>query len=131
MIKKRKKKTGEKRKYPRIKDDGVSLKVESGDIDIITKSLDLSASGVYCKVGKELPLMSRIKITMVVPGPAGAASRKSKNIRIVTDGVVVRQHPVIVDGKFAHYDVAIFFERIAPKDKRHLLDYINSQLKKR
>ena len=122
---------GEKRKYPRVKDAGVSLKVKTGDIDIITKTLDLSASGVYCKVEKELPLLSRIRVTLVVPGAEGGSLDKPKSMRIVTDGVVVRQHPVIIDGKFAHYDVAIFFDQISSKEKQHLLAYTNSQLKQK
>ena len=121
----------EKRKYPRIKDEGVSLKVESGDIDIITKTLDLSASGVYCKVEKEIPLLSRIKITLVIPAGAKNTSSQQKNLTIATEGVVVREHPVIVDGKFTHYDVAIFFDQISQKDKQHILDYTSSQITKK
>ena len=118
----------EKRKYPRIKDEGVSLKVESGDINIITKTLDLSASGVYCKVEKEIPLLSRIRITLVIPGSAKNSSSRQKNLTIATEGVVVREHPVIVDGKFMHYDVAIFFDQISQRDKQHILDYTSSQI---
>jgi len=122
---------GEKRKYPRIKDEGISLRVEADDVNIITKTLDLSASGVYCKIEKELPLLSRIRVTLVVPGIKGKAPNKPKKVRVVTEGVVVREHPVIIDGKFMHYDVAIFFDNISPKDKQHLLDYINLQLKQK
>ena len=118
----------EKRKYPRIKDEGVSLKVKSGDINIITKTLDLSASGVYCKVEKEIPLLSRIRITLVIPGGAKNSSSRRKNLTIATEGVVVREHPVIVDGKFMHYDVAIFFDQISQRDKQHILDYTSSQI---
>ena len=118
----------EKRKYPRIKDEGVSLKVKSGDINIITKTLDLSASGVYCKVEKEIPLLSRIRITLVIPGGAKNSSSRQKNLTIATEGVVVREHPVIVDGKFMHYDVAIFFDQISQRDKQHILDYTSSQI---
>ena len=122
---------GEKRKYPRIKDEGVSLRVEADDVNIITKTLDLSASGVYCKIEKELPLLSRIRVTLVVTQAKGKAPNKPKKVRIVTEGVVVREHPVVIDGKFMHYDVAIFFDNISPKDKQHLLDYINLQLKQK
>jgi len=113
----------EKRKYPRIKDEGVSLKVKSGDIDIITKSLDISASGIYCKVEKEIPLMSRIKIILIVPKAKQGSSDSPQTVKIVTDGVVVREHPVIVQGKVAHYDVAIFFDNISAKDRKVLLEY--------
>jgi len=107
--------SGEKRKYPRVKDENISLKVRAGDIDIITKSLDISASGVYCKVQKEIPVMSRIKVTLVLP----------KGVKVDTDGVVVRTHPVIEEGRIAHYDAAIFFDNISAKDREAILGYLN------
>ena len=113
----------EKRKYTRVKDDGISLKVKASDIDIITKSLDISASGVYCKVDKEIPLMSRIKIMLIVPKPKAQSNSAEQTVKIETDGVVVREHPVIVQGKIAHYDVAIFFDNISARDRKVLLEY--------
>ncbi|MBL7156802.1 MAG: PilZ domain-containing protein [Candidatus Omnitrophica bacterium] len=113
----------EKRKYPRLKDENVSLKVKSGDIEIITKSLDISASGIYCKVEKEIPLMSRTKVILIVPKTKKDTSGEPKPVKIETDGVVVREHPVIVDGKIVHYDVAIFFDNISAKDRKVLLEY--------
>ena len=119
------KKSKEKRKYPRLKDESISLKVKSGDVDIITKALDISASGVYCKTEKEIPFLSRIKTILVVP--KNDASGKRKNVKIETDGVVVREHPVIVDGEITHYDVAIFFDHISAKDRETLLHYTNQK----
>jgi hypothetical protein len=116
-------KESEKRKYPRVRDDNVSLKVKAGDVDIITKSLDISASGVYCKVENELPILSRIRVILVLP--KGKKGDGSQTVKIETDGVVVREHPVIVDGKIVHYDVAIFFDNIAAKEREALLAYIN------
>ncbi|MEE9500138.1 MAG: PilZ domain-containing protein [Candidatus Omnitrophota bacterium] len=117
----------EKRKYPRLKDENISLKVKSGDIDIITKSLDISASGVYCKIEKEVPLMSRIKVVLIVPKPKTDKEPAPRAAKIETDGVVVREHPVIVDGKIAHYDIAIFFDNISAKDREALFEYTNQR----
>lgn len=113
----------EKRKYVRVKDANVSLKVKSPDIDIITKSLDISASGVYCKVEKEIPLMSRIKVILIVPKSETDGPESGQTQKIETDGVVVREHPVIAGDKIAHYDVAIFFDNISAKDRKILLNY--------
>jgi len=120
----------EKRKYPRVKDGNISLKVKSGDnIDIITKSLDISASGLYCKVEKEIPLLSRIKILLILPKSKSGASGAVQTTKIETDGVVVREHPVIMDGRIAHYDLAIFFDNISAKDRESILGYINGKTK--
>ena len=121
----------EKRKYPRLRDEKISLKVKSGDIDIITKSLDISASGVYCKVENEIPLLSRIKVILILPKAKKGASGADETAKIETDGVVVREHPVLIDGKLAHYDVAIFFDNISVKDREILLGYINRKAKKK
>ena len=119
----------ERRRYPRLKDDRVSLKVKAGDVDTITKSLDISASGVYCKVEKELPLLSRIKVLLILAKPKNETSPQG-TVKVETDGVVVREHPVIMNGKVVHYDVAIFFDNISAKDRQALLDYINSKTEK-
>lgn len=120
----------EKRKYPRLKDENVSLKVRSGEVDIITKSLDISASGVYCKVEKEIPLLSRIKVLLILPKIKKGRADEEKTMKVETDGVVVREHPVIKDGQIDHYDVAIFFDNISAKDRERLLEYINQKEKK-
>ena len=109
--------------------NNISLKVKSGDIDIITQSLDISASGVYCKVEKEIPLMSRIKILLILPKSKGGPSGAARTSKIETDGVVVREHPVIVNGRINHYDVAIFFDNISTKDRESILNYIDQKAK--
>jgi len=121
------KKKVEKRKYPRVKDAHISLKVKSKDTDIITKSLDISASGVYCKLEKEMPLMSRIRIILIIPKIQTGGEKSTQNLKIETDGVVVREHPVIENGKIIHYDAAIFFDNISIKDRESILDYISSR----
>lgn len=123
-------KNGEKRKYPRLRDDKISLKVKSGGADIITKSLDISASGVYCKLEKEIPLMSRIKVILIMPKVAEDGKPTTQSVKIETDGVVVREHPVIVNEKIKHYDAAIFFDNISLKDREALLNYINTRTTK-
>jgi len=118
-------KGAEKRKYPRLQDANISLKVKSEKTDVITKSLNISASGVYCKVEEEIPLMSRIKIILILPKAQAKESASPKNVKIETDGVVVREHPVIVNGKIEHYDVAIFFDNIPTRDRELIKEYIH------
>jgi len=117
----------EKRRHPRVKDEGISLKVRSGDVDIITKSLDISASGIYCKVEKEIPVMSRIKVMLILPLPPKGRRDARESAKIETEGVVVRGHPVIVDGKIEHYDIAVFFDNISAKQKERLLEYVGKK----
>lgn len=111
----------ERRRFPRIQDEGLSLKLKLGDFDTITHTLNLSASGVYCKVDKEMPLMSRVKLILMIPDPSKDGSA-TKSLEV--SGVVVREHPVIIDGKTKHYDIAIFFEDLSDKDREIISNYI-------
>lgn len=111
----------ERRKAPRIADEGLSLEVKGGDFDIMTHTLNVSASGIYCKVEKEIPLMSRLQLMLMMPDPAKDGK---SSIGVEVDGVVVRQHPVIIDGQIKHYDIAIFFENLSPKHREMISEYI-------
>lgn len=114
----------ERRGYPRISDEGLSLKLKLGDFDAVTHTLNVSASGVYCKIDKEIPLMSRVKLILMVPD----FSNEDSPIRgLEVDGVVVREHPVIIDGETKHYDAAIFFEDLSPKNREIILNYISKK----
>lgn len=106
----------ERRRFPRLEDDTLSLKLDG--FDSITHTLNISPSGVYCKVDKELPLMSRVKLMLMVPDKTSV-----KNLEV--SGIVVRQHPVIIDGIVKHYDIAVFFEDLSVKDKETIASYIS------
>ena len=111
----------ERRKFPRIHDEGLSLKLDTGDFDTMTHTMDISASGIYCKVGREIPLMSRVRLAIMVPD-AGKDEKALNPLEV--DGVVVREHPVIIDGAVKHFDVAIFFDNLSEKDKSVIQGYI-------
>lgn len=112
-------KNPERRKYPRVQDKNISIKFAGDGFDTITQSLDVSASGIYCKVNKRIPLMTRVQLVLVLPAKGGSGAT---NLQV--DGVVVREHPVIKDGTVQHYDVAIFFDSLMPKERKILSDYI-------
>ena len=114
----------ERRRAPRIKDEGLSIKLNTADFDTVTHTLNVSTSGIYCKVEKEIPLMSRVRLMLMIPD----ISKDDKTTkRVEVDGVVVREHPVIIDGKSKHYDVAIFFENLPAKDKEIISSYISKK----
>lgn len=114
--------TEERRRFQRLEDSTLSLKLDG--FDSITHTLNISPSGVYCKVDKELPLMSRVKLMLMIPD-----SVKDKNSvkNLEVSGIVVREHPVIIDGIIKHYDIAIFFEDLSAKDKEIISSYISKK----
>jgi len=109
----------ERRKSVRISDEALALKVRIGDFDTIAHTLNLSASGLYCKVDREIPLMSRVKLVLMIP----TTPKDAETLEV--SGVVVRGHPVVIDGRTKHYDVAIFFDDLTAKDKGVIADYIS------
>ncbi|MFH1552949.1 MAG: PilZ domain-containing protein [Candidatus Omnitrophota bacterium] len=115
----------ERRKYPRIKDKNISIKLSGDGFNAITQSLDVSASGLYCKVDRHMPVMTRVQIILSLPGKNSSSPSITMNI----DGVVVREHPVEKDGRIQYYDVAIFFNTLLPKERKLLVQYINRRSK--
>lgn len=78
----------ERRKYPRIKKD-LPLKLSHQEFDIITQTENLSCTGAYCKVNRLIPLMTKLKITILLPLERTKKSH-SENTKVVCRGVVVR-----------------------------------------
>ena len=115
----------ERRKFPRIKDKDISVKLSGEGFNTITQSLDVSASGIYCKVDRHIPLMTRVQVVLSIPGKTAASSSSTMNV----DGVVVREHAVKEDGEVQYYDVAIFFDSLMPKERKTLVQYINRKAK--
>ncbi len=114
----------ERRSFPRVRDEGLALKLNSGDFDTVTHTLDISASGIYCKIDREIPLMSRVRIKLMVPD-SPKSDKATRELDV--DGVIVREHPVIIDGVIKHYDAAIFFDSLSAKDRDIIQDYISSK----
>jgi len=107
----------DRRSCPRVKAEGLSLRLNAGDFDTMTHTLNISASGLYCKVDREIPLMSRVKLALMLPEA------------LEVDGVVVREHPVIIDGEVKHYDIAIFFDNLSAKTRDAISSYITRNKK--
>jgi len=111
----------ERRRADRIKDEELSLKIRMSDFDVSTHTINISSSGLYCKVSKDVPIMSRVKLILMIPDPV-KSDKETKGVEV--EGVVVRGHPVIIDGEIKHYDVAIFFDSLEPRAEELIAGYI-------
>lgn len=113
----------EKRRHPRL-EKTLPLKLSSArQADIVTQTKNLSCVGAYCTVNKAIPLMTKLKITLLLPEKTKQAKERSSKVNCV--GVVVRSEQSPQEGT---YDVAIFFEQIREKEKVKLEEYINHHL---
>jgi len=101
----------------------IPLKLEDPGFDVITETVDVSSSGAYCRVTRNLPIMSKIEVALLVPGK----DEESPTKKIRCKGVVVRTEPAILrDTDKAHYNIAIFFTEISKKDQKIVADYVAS-----
>ncbi len=114
----------ERRKHLRAKSQ-LPLKIADKTFDIITETVDVSSSGIYCRVTRLLPLMSKIEVVLLVPPKNNSKAKQAKKIRC--KGVVVRTEPIILENTDkAHYNTAIFFTDISVKDQKALEAYVES-----
>ena len=112
----------ERRKHQRAKGQ-LPLKIADKTFDIITETLNLSPTGMYCRTTRSLPLMSKIEVVLLVPIKWNG--KETKKMRC--EGVVVRTEPVLLkDTEKAHYNIAIFFTKISKKDQKMVGSYVDS-----
>jgi len=101
----------------------IPVKLADPSFDVITETVDISSSGAYCRVTRNLPVMSRIEVALLVPGK----NSDSPTRKIRCKGVVVRTEPAILkDAVKAHYNIAIFFTDISKKDRKIAEEYVAS-----
>jgi len=115
----------ERKKKKKDTDIAVPVKICDKDTSIVTKTINITSSGAYCKTDKPLPLLSKVILTLLIPksGKKGGKERK-----IECKGTVVRTHPVIVDGRPQSYDVAIYFDELNPGDSRFISQYVEQRI---
>ncbi|MBU1006859.1 MAG: PilZ domain-containing protein [Candidatus Omnitrophica bacterium] len=112
----------ERRRHNRIKRQ-LPLKIADNTFDIITETVDISPTGIYCRVTRLLPLMSKIEVILLVP--AKNSGNDAKKIRC--KGAVVRTEPIILENTDkAHYNMAIFFTEVSKKDQKVIEEYVQS-----
>ncbi len=114
----------EKRRYPRFT-FALPIKISNQEFDVVTETKNISGNGAYCSVDREIPVMTKLKIVLLIP-----LIKKGKRFlkKINCKGVVVRSQPIRDNGK-NFYNIGIFFSEINEAYRKVLLSYINSAVK--
>jgi len=110
----------EKRAAPRHS-ERLSLLVSSepqGRFEIET--LNVSLSGAYCRSRYFLPIMTRLTVTLVLPG-----QKKQQNLSAAA--VVVRVNPSTDAGSAGFYDMALYFTGMKPDEQERLGAFLRSR----
>lgn len=96
----------------------LAMEITLGDDSARTESLNVSANGVYFASPTFIPLLTRLRITLELPGGDGGKSR------VACDGVVVRTEPETERPDAGEYQVACYFTDIPDPDRVRLEAYI-------
>ena len=107
----------ERRKYPRAEADFHAV-IDNGFEAIKTKVDNISCSGIYCEVNKEIPLMTKLDLNMLIPTTFPSMG---EFFRVHCSGVVVRTELSKDKGK---YNIAILFSDLLESAKDKLSAYI-------
>ncbi len=98
--------------------------MDTGGETVTAETINLSASGAYCRVDQPIPLMTTLKIILHIPDDSGTDPSP-----ITADGVVVRTEADISDISLQNeYNIAIFFNEIDEPDRARLIAYVNRQM---
>ncbi len=111
----------ERRKYPRVYEP-VPCEVSVGPSALVTQAKNLSCGGVLCLLSVALPLMTKLEVTLQLPGVGRGSPPQS--IRCI--GVVVRQELSLQpdSGKAASFQTAIYFSDIKQEDRRRIAEFV-------
>ncbi len=113
----------EKRSYPRIKRN-LPLEIMDLAIEDIIATKDISSSGVNCLLNKEIPLMTKVGITLMLPF---VENDKKLEKKVDCKGIVVRSLSRTIENR-PTYEIAIFFDDISDKNRELISKFVESSL---
>ena len=120
-----KKLPAERRKSPRI-EKRLSLTLTDATFDLTTETRNISARGVYCRVDRHIPYMSKLMVTLSLPVQEKG---RTTPYLIHSRAAVVRSESQIIDhGKKEIHFVALYFERLKRSDSQKIENYIRTHL---
>ena len=125
MIKRKKnnnKRSGEKRKYRRFVLN-LPLEISTPGFHVLTKTKNISSSGIYCQVNRYIPLRTKLNIMMKLSFFVdGQKVRKTVNC----PAEVIRIEPQSKRDT-ANYHIGIAFSGIEEKSRNFILQYVRQK----
>ena len=117
-----KKATGaERRRYARAP-RSLAIKLEDREADFVTETKNISCIGAYCQIDNYLPILTKLKITLLVP--------KSKSLKtakhITCEGTIVRVERSSDPLEQNKYNIAIYFNQISKGDMKLIDSYVKN-----
>lgn len=88
-------------------------------------TVNLSAGGFYCRIPFYLPVCTKLRVSMTLPG-----SRGQRNHVINCEGTVVRVVPEKPMPNQAYYEIGCFFSEIDDADRLLIEQYVAEKILK-
>lgn len=109
----------DRRRYQRASKN-IAIKLEDQDVDFVTETKNISCIGAYCNIDTYLPILTKLKITLLLP-----KSQNSKIPKHITcQGTIVRIEHSNDPLENSKYDIAIYFNEISKRDMKIIDDYV-------
>ena len=115
----------ERRKYPRC-NLNLPIKICDSNFDVVTETKNISGNGAYCVVNKEIPVMTKLNIVLLLP----VKNDHKKGVKKINcKGVVVRSEYNKNNGQRS-YNLGIYFNEIKESDRKQIISYTTNSLPK-
>jgi hypothetical protein len=105
----------ERRRFPRSASN-LAIKLKDREVDFVTETKNVSCIGAYCQVDSYLPILTKLKITLLFPKHKGLKSAK----HIACEGTVVRVERSSDPLESNKYNIAIYFNQISRSDMKFI-----------
>ncbi len=102
-------------------DAQLPLNIGSDGIKFETTTKNISCSGVYCKVDRFLPVMTKLQVTMKLPI---IENNKKIEKSFTTNAVIVRVDPEFEQPGCGTYHIGLFFMSIKEENRDLIARYI-------
>ncbi len=112
----------ERRRFPRAAKN-LAIKLEDKEADFVTETKNVSCIGAYCQIDTYLPILTKLKVTLLLP-----KSRSSKTAKPITcEGAIVRveRSNTPLENK---YNIAIYFNDISKGDMKLIDKYVKNSI---
>ncbi len=113
----------ERRRFARVHKN-IAIKLRDQEADFVTQTQNISCIGAYCQIDAYLPILTKLKITLLLP-----KSGSSKTPRHITcEGTIVRVERSNDPIETNKYNIAIYFNQISKGDMKFIDAYVKSHL---
>lgn len=113
----------ERRRYARAQ-NSLAIKLEDKDVDFVTETKNISCIGAYCQIDGYLPILTKLKITLLLPKTRGLKAPQ----HITCEGTVVRIEKCADAVETNKFNIAIYFNAISPRDMKLIDRHVKTHL---